>query len=145
MLVTLRRRRVGRLAEDRARMRRSDDRSTWMARRHLGVDVVSVVCAVTGEGRDGTSDLVEQRTDLRAIVDVIGGQRGRHDLARVAVHAEMQLLPGPARPRAMFFDQPFAGTAQPQAGALSTSRCTGALLDAGRTTGNVSARRLSAE
>jgi hypothetical protein len=59
MLVTLRRCDVDCLAEDRGRARRSDDRSIWMARRHLAVNVVSVVGAVTGEGCDGTPDLVE--------------------------------------------------------------------------------------
>jgi hypothetical protein len=74
--------------------------------------------AVAGEGRDRTGDLVEQRTDLRAIIDIWGSQFGGDDFAGVGVNAEVQLPPGPARPRAMLLDQPFAGTAQSKAGAV---------------------------
>jgi len=118
MLVTLRRRGVGRLGGDRARTRRSDDCCIWIARRHLAADVVSVVCAVTDEGCDGTPDLVEQRVDLQAIVHVFGGQRGRHDLAGVGVNAKVQLPPRPSRLRAVLLHQPLTGAAQPQAGAV---------------------------
>ncbi len=38
-----------------------------MSGRHLTVNVISVVRAVTGEGRDGTPDLVVRRDDHRRL------------------------------------------------------------------------------
>src|SRR5437773_7430902 len=38
------------------------------------VDAVLVVCAIAGERGDGTINLVEQGIDLRAVIDIIGGQ-----------------------------------------------------------------------
>jgi hypothetical protein len=144
MLVALRRRGLDRAARHRARTRRHDDSRARVACHHPVIHVVSVERAVAGEGRDRTGDLVEQRTDLRAIIDVWGSQFGGDDFAGVGVNAEVQFPPGPARPRAMLLDQPSPGPHNRRP-VLSTSGCTGTLLDRGRTTCNVSARRLKVE
>jgi len=75
-----------------------------------------------------TRHLVEQRADLRAIVVIIGGQPARHDLTGVGVHAEMQFSPGPACPRAMLLDQPFAGTSMQHGDAAIVSGLIAMLL-----------------
>jgi hypothetical protein len=56
---------------------------------HLTVHIASVERAIPCEGRDGTPDLVEQRTDLRAIIDIRSGQLGGDDLAGVGVNAKV--------------------------------------------------------
>ena len=48
-----------------------------MAGSDLAVDAVLVVCTIAGQRSDGIINLVEQGTDLRAIIDIIGGQRRR--------------------------------------------------------------------
>jgi hypothetical protein len=50
--------------------------------------------------------LVQQGADLRAVIHVVGGQRGRDDLAGVGIPAEVELPPGPARAGAVLLDQP---------------------------------------
>ena len=124
MLIAPRRRGLGRVARHRARARRHDDRRIGMPCSDPSIDVVPVERAVGGEGGDGTLDLVEQGTDLRAIVDVVAGQLRRNDPAGVGVRAEMQLLPGPARPGPCFSasHSPWPQSFSP---VLSTSRCTG--------------------
>jgi len=82
---------------------------------------------------------------LRVIVNVIGRQRGHHDLAGVGVNAKVQLPPTPSRARAVLLHQPLAGTAQLQAGDVDKQMHGRAARCTGRTTGNVSARRLSVE
>ena len=109
---------------------------------NLAVHVIPIERALAGQGGDRTSDRVEQRADLRAIIDVSGGQFDRDNLAGVGVRSKMQFPPGPTRSRAIILDRPLAGPAQPQAGSV-ISRWMGWLLDAGRSTCRVSARRLS--
>jgi hypothetical protein len=46
-------------------------------------------------------DLIEQGAGLGAVIHVVLGQWGGHDPARVGVHAQMQLLPGPACSRVL--------------------------------------------
>ena len=46
--------------------------------------------SVTRERGHGTTDLVEQRPDLRGIIDATIGQRGGHDPAAGRIHADMQ-------------------------------------------------------
>jgi hypothetical protein len=71
-----------------------------MPRRDLGVDVVLVERAVAGEGRHRPVDLVEHRTGLRAVVDILVRQRRRDDPAGVGVHADVEFAPRPAAPAA---------------------------------------------
>ena len=40
----------------------------------FAAEAVLVVCAIAGERSDGTVNLVEQGTNLRAIVSIVGGQ-----------------------------------------------------------------------
>ena len=65
------RRGLGRAARHRARSGWDDDVGIGMPRRDLGIDVVPVVSAIAGEGRHRTIDLVEQGTDLRAIIGIL--------------------------------------------------------------------------
>ena len=118
MPVTLSGRRLGRLARHRIRTRRHDDRGFGMAGGDLRVDAVLVVRAIAGERGDRTRNLVEQGTDLRAVIDIIGGQRRGDDPARVGIDADVQLAPGPAPSRAVLLDQPLTGAAQLQPSAV---------------------------
>src|SRR5205814_6905108 len=54
------------LARHRTRTWWHDDCGIGMAGSDLAVDAVLVVCAIAGHRSDGTIDLVEQGTDLRA-------------------------------------------------------------------------------
>ena len=89
-----------------------------MALGDSAVDASLIVGAITGEGGEWTCDLIEQGPDLRAIIDIAGRQFRREDLAGLGVHAEVQLAPGATCASAVLLDQPFAGPAQPQAGAV---------------------------
>jgi hypothetical protein len=62
--------------------------------------------------------LVQQRADLRGIVDVVRRQRSGEDIASVGFYADMQLAPRPAGFNAVLLDQPFTRAAQPQPGAV---------------------------
>ena len=85
---------------------------------HSRRNALLVVGAVGGEGGHGSRDLVEQGADLGAIVPFFVGQRRGDDLAGVGIHADVQLAPGPARLGSMLLDQPLAGPAELQAGAV---------------------------
>src|SRR3954463_8978916 len=110
--VTLCGRGLGRVAGHRRRARGRDDGRLGMALGDAGVDAFLVVRTVAGERGDLAVHLVQQGTDLGAIIDVVGGQRGRDDLAGVGIPAEVELPPGSARLRAVLLDQPLARPAQ---------------------------------
>src|SRR5438067_763943 len=71
MLVTLCRRSLGRLTGHRTQTWWYDNGRIWMAGGDLAVDAVLVVCAITGERGDGTINLVEQWTNLRAVIGIV--------------------------------------------------------------------------
>src|SRR5271170_7715816 len=144
MPVTRSGRILGRLARHATRTRRHNDRRIGMAGSDLVVDAALVVCTIAGQRSDGIINLVEQGTDLRAVIDIIGGQRRRDDPAGVGIDTDVQSAPRPAPARTVLLDQPFAGARQLQP-VLSTNRCTGSALDGGPATASVSARRLSVE
>ena len=59
----------------------------------LTVDIVPIVRAIAGKGRHRALDLLQQGTDLRAVIDILAGQLGGDDPARVGVGGKMQLAP----------------------------------------------------
>ena len=81
-----------------------DDRGFGMTGSDRAVDAVLVVCAIAGERGDGTIDLVEQGTDLRAVIDIIGGECRGDDPTRVGIDADVQFAPRPAPARTMLLD-----------------------------------------
>jgi hypothetical protein len=111
--IALRRRRLGRRALHRSRARRHNDFRVWIALDDRGVIVISIVRAVTGERRDRNCDLIEQWSDLRAIIDVIACQLRRNDLAGVSVHPDVELPPRTPSLRTVLFEQPLTGSAHP--------------------------------
>ena len=53
------------------------------------------VVGPTGRHRpEGTGDLIEQGTNLGAVIDVLGRQRHREELARIGIHTNVHLAPG---------------------------------------------------
>lgn len=56
---------------------------------------------------------------MRGVIDVFVGQIKRDDLAAICVKTNMQFAPGAAFRSSMFFEQPFAGSAQFQPGAVN--------------------------
>src|SRR5205807_9096716 len=102
--VTRCERRLGGLARHGTRTRWHDDRGIGMAGSDLAVDAVLVICAIAGERSDGTINLVEQGTDLRAVIDILGGQRRGDDPTRVGIDADVQFAPRPAPARTMLLD-----------------------------------------
>jgi hypothetical protein len=70
-----------------------DDLGVRITVDHGAVDVVLIIRAVAGERGHGPFDLVEQWAYLGRIIDIVRRQRGGDNLARVSVHADMQLPP----------------------------------------------------
>src|SRR5215207_1801604 len=115
MAVALCRLALGHLARHGRRAWRDDDGRLRMALRDTGVNAILVIRTVARDRGYRPCRLVEQGTDLSAVVGLSPGQRCGHDLAGVGVYTEMQLSPRPARAGAMFLDQPLAWPTQLQA------------------------------
>jgi hypothetical protein len=79
-----------------------------------GVDALLFIRAVAGERGDGTINLIKQGTDLRTVVNIVGSQRRRNDLASLGINSDVQFTPRPAPARTLLLDQPLAGTGQLQ-------------------------------
>ena len=58
----------------------------------LAIDTFLIIRAVAGERGDGTINLIEQGTDLRAVVNIVGGQRRRDDLASLGINPDVQAV-----------------------------------------------------
>ncbi len=116
--VALRGRGRGRAARHRRGARRHNHRRFWMALGDAVVDAVLVVSAVGNERGHRSRNLIKQGADLGAVVDLLGGQQRRDDLACAGVQADMQLPPRPARLGAVLLEQPLARAAQAQARAV---------------------------
>jgi hypothetical protein len=58
------------------------------------VDAFLIICAVARERDNGTINLIEQRTDLRAVVNIVGGQRRRDDLTSVGINTALVRFDG---------------------------------------------------
>src|SRR5215213_6898023 len=74
MLVALGRRGLGRLAEHGAGTRWHDNRRLGMACSDTAVDTFLIIPAVAGERGDRSVYLVEQGTDLRAVIGMLVDQ-----------------------------------------------------------------------
>jgi glutathione S-transferase len=118
MAVALCRGGLGRSTRHRACPRRHDDGSIWMTLGNRLTDLVLIVGAVGREGGNGIGDLTEQRIRHRGIVDFLPGHLNGDDLAAIGIDADVQLPPRPPAGRSVLFDQPFAGSAQLQPGAV---------------------------
>src|SRR5712672_3850727 len=92
----------------------------------LTVDIVPIVRPIAGKRRNRARNLLQQGTDLRAVIDILAGQLGGNDLSRVGVHPDMKLSPGPTHLCGVLLDQPLTGTAELEPGAV-TSKGTGSL------------------
>ena len=55
---------------------------------------------------------------MRSIVNILVGQVGGDNLARVGIDADVKFAPGAPLCRSMLFEQPFSGAAQFQACAV---------------------------
>src|SRR5215213_1340010 len=112
MLVALCRRGLGRRARYGAGTRRHDARRLGMARGDPAIDTFLIIRAVAGQRGDRSVYLVEQGTNLRAVIGILIGQLRRNDLPSVGIHAEVELSPRPARAGAVLLDQPLARATQ---------------------------------
>src|SRR5712664_3576299 len=77
----------------------------------LTVDIVAIVRPIAGKRRNRARNLLQQGTDLRAVIDILAGQLGGDDLSSVGVHPDMELSPGPTRSCGVLLNQPLTGTA----------------------------------
>src|SRR5207302_7898864 len=103
-----------------------------MAGSDLAVDAVLVVCAIAGQRSDGIINLVEQGTDLRAVIDIIGGQRRRDDPAGVGTDTDVLCSLRHDRRRFVpCFSTGHSPAPDSFSPVLSTIRCTGAALGGG--------------
>ena len=87
----------------------------------LTVDIVAIIGAVTGKRRNRARNLLQQGTDLRAVIDILAGQLGGNDLSSVGVHPDMELSPAPTRPCGVLLDEHSPGP-QSLSPVLSTSK-----------------------
>src|SRR3954470_5862061 len=91
MTVPLGRRGLGRLAWHGRGTRWHNDRRFRVTLGDRGGNAFLVVGAVRGERGHWCRHLVEQGANLGAVIDVVGGQRRRDNLASVGVYADVQL------------------------------------------------------
>src|SRR5712664_1336008 len=118
MPVALGRRGLCRCAWHRARTRRHNDRRIRMTLADLTVDIVPIVCPIASKQRNRARNLLQQGTDLRAVIDILAGQLGGNDLTSVGVHPDMELSPGPTHLCGVLVDQPLTGTERLKTGAV---------------------------
>ena len=85
--------RLGCLTWNAAGAWRDDDGRVGMASSDLAIDAVLIVSTVSGERRDRAIDPVEQRRNLRSIVDIAGRHCRRRNLSGVGVYGDVQLAP----------------------------------------------------
>src|SRR5882757_1347893 len=84
----------------------------------LTIDIVPIVRSIASKRRNRSGNLLQQGTDLRAVIDILAGQLGGDDLSSVGVHPDVELSPGPTRPCGVLLDQPLTGTAELEPGAV---------------------------
>jgi hypothetical protein len=77
----------------------------------FGINTVLIVGPIASERGQRAGDLVEQRADLSAVIDIFRGQRRGHDLTGAGIDAEMQFAPGAAGLDAVLLNQPLARAA----------------------------------
>src|SRR6266705_6523831 len=112
MPVALGRRGLCRCACHRVRTWRHNDRRIRMTLADLTVDIVPIVRPIAGKRRYWARNLLQQGTDLRAVIDILAGQLGGNDLSSVGVHPDMKLSPAPTHLCGVLLDQPLTGTAE---------------------------------
>src|SRR5712671_1665259 len=83
MPVALGRRGLCRCAWHRARTWWHNDHRIRMTLVDLTVDIVAIIGAVTGKRRNRARNLLQQGTDLRAVIDILAGQLGSNDLSPI--------------------------------------------------------------
>src|SRR5438094_6388390 len=110
----------------------------------LTVDIVPIVRPIAGKRRNRARNLLQQGTDLRAVIDILAGQLGGNDLSRVASTPMWSFLQH-RRTFAACFSTSHSPGPQSLSPVLSTSKWTGSPPARGRDTGNVSPRRLIVE
>src|SRR4029077_2529266 len=95
-----------------------------------------------------TINLVEQGTDLRAVIEIVRGQCRRYDLTAIGIHSDVQ-FPQVRRVLVPCFSTSHSPAPHSFNPVLSTSRCTGSAAapprERNRGTSSVFARRLSVE
>ena len=70
--IALCRRRLGHVAEHGGRSWWDDHGSIGMTGEDIAVDAILIIRSVGGKRRDRPVDLVEQGTDLGAVIDILG-------------------------------------------------------------------------
>ena len=118
MAIPLRGGGLSRLARHGRGTRRHHDRRLAITLGDRMGNAFLIIGAIGGERCHGSRNLIEQGANLRTVVDLLCGQRSRDNLAGVGVQTNVQFAPGPARPGAMFLDQPLACTTEFQARAV---------------------------
>src|SRR5258707_13683561 len=84
----------------------------------LTVDIVAIVRPIAGKRRNRARNLLQQGTDLPAVIDILAGQLGGDDLSRVGVHPDVEVWPGPTHLFGVVLDQALTGTAELEPGAV---------------------------
>src|SRR4030081_886380 len=112
MPVALGRRGLCRCAWHRARTWRHNDCRIRITLVDLTVDIVPIIRSIAGKRRNRSGNLLQQGTDLRAVIDILVGQVGGDDFSSVGVGPCMELSPGPTRLCGVPLAQPLTGTAK---------------------------------
>src|SRR3712207_1086929 len=99
---------LGRRARHRTGTRRHDDRRLGMALDDTAVNTLLIIRPVASQRGDRAVDLVEQGTNLRAVIGILVGQHRRDDPPGAGIQAEVELPPGPTLAGTMLLGQPLA-------------------------------------
>ena len=72
---------------------RNDHKGIQMSFLDSRIDIGAIISTITQEHANRAIHLIEQRRNLRAVVDVTTGQRASDNVARDCVQADMQFVP----------------------------------------------------
>jgi hypothetical protein len=142
--VALRRCGLCRCAWHRVRTWRHNDRRIRMTLADLTVDIVPIVRPIASKRRNRARNLLQQGTDLRAVIDIMLVSSVAM-ICPVSASTPMWSFRQHRRALAAYFSTSHSPGPQSLRPVLSTSRWTGSLPGRGRDTGNVSPRRLIVE
>ena len=97
---------------------RNNEFRGWVSGENSVENMGSIIGSVAHERSWRIVQLLQQRLDMRSIVDVLVGQIKNDDLVAAGVDADMELSPGSAFRSPVLFEQPFARSTKLQSRAV---------------------------
>src|SRR5271165_6361471 len=97
---------------------RNDESGAWVSGQNRVENGSPIISAIGHKRGRRLVQFLQQRLDMRGVIDVFGGQIKCNDLPGAGVNANMKLSPSAAFGRAVLFKQLFASAAQFQSSAI---------------------------